>query len=546
MGDKKKELGLVFEGGGAKGIAYIPALELLEQYKDRYKITAVAGASAGAITAALVASGISAAALKEKMPSGLETLGKQLERQGWLYSPLRKQLRTTGGAFENGTLGAWLVEELGDDTFQTFYKRTRIELFLTAANVSLRELIIFHHKLTPKCRVVDAVLASSAIPGAFQSSKLIVQHEVEINAEEKKRGGAAALPMRPRIHTLVDGGVWANYPDFVFNDPSFRAFFGLEDPPDRVVGFLLQPVDLEVTDDGFPGDAATLGSCGFTLYRESKFASGKNAERPQRYEAQFKAKKAPLLIQYLFLGLMIGALLGYIYLAINQAPLLHRFGMSSLFCLSLIVGYVVTQAGAGKEDHGWPRARPTKVYDGAMVFLGNRSTALFGLALIVLFLLFGIDASEQAFLGGQFGWPMRLVGLFFGFILIPVITLLVLALIAAVFVLADVRRALDDWAYGLGATFVSGAGAPKWRGCAKDDRVVRIPIPKKDLDTLTFLAHKKKVGPDKEDFVKALFNKVHEVINDQLKKALAESQSPDERAKESPVHDKSRAKKSPS
>ena len=48
---------LVFEGGGVKGIAYAGALEELEKRGIVKDITRVAGTSAGAISAALVALG---------------------------------------------------------------------------------------------------------------------------------------------------------------------------------------------------------------------------------------------------------------------------------------------------------------------------------------------------------------------------------------------------------------------------------------------------------------------------------------------------------
>ena len=45
---------LVFSGGGIKGIAYLGALEVLDEYRIIENIHRVAGASAGAITATVV------------------------------------------------------------------------------------------------------------------------------------------------------------------------------------------------------------------------------------------------------------------------------------------------------------------------------------------------------------------------------------------------------------------------------------------------------------------------------------------------------------
>ena len=52
---------LVFEGGGVKGIAYVGALEVLDQEGILKDIKRVAGTSAGAMVAVLVGLGYSAA-----------------------------------------------------------------------------------------------------------------------------------------------------------------------------------------------------------------------------------------------------------------------------------------------------------------------------------------------------------------------------------------------------------------------------------------------------------------------------------------------------
>lgn len=65
MSEQKRLLDGVFEGGGVKGIALVGALEEIEQ--AGYHFVNVAGTSAGAIAATLVAAGYSAAELKSIM-----------------------------------------------------------------------------------------------------------------------------------------------------------------------------------------------------------------------------------------------------------------------------------------------------------------------------------------------------------------------------------------------------------------------------------------------------------------------------------------------
>ncbi len=67
----------VFEGGGAKGLLYRGALEAMVEDAERaYWFTAVAGASAGAITATLVAAGFEPEQVGDEAEEALGTLRK--------------------------------------------------------------------------------------------------------------------------------------------------------------------------------------------------------------------------------------------------------------------------------------------------------------------------------------------------------------------------------------------------------------------------------------------------------------------------------------
>lgn len=64
-----KESNAVFKGGGAKGIAYAGAIQACEEH--RIVFPEVAGSSAGAITATLVACGYLAADMADEVPRAL-------------------------------------------------------------------------------------------------------------------------------------------------------------------------------------------------------------------------------------------------------------------------------------------------------------------------------------------------------------------------------------------------------------------------------------------------------------------------------------------
>lgn len=61
--EESKEFALIMKGGGAKGLAYVGALQVLEQYG--YRFTWFVGTSAGAITAVLLAAGYTANELED-------------------------------------------------------------------------------------------------------------------------------------------------------------------------------------------------------------------------------------------------------------------------------------------------------------------------------------------------------------------------------------------------------------------------------------------------------------------------------------------------
>jgi predicted acylesterase/phospholipase RssA len=212
-GDYTRCLG-VFQGGGAKGAAYAGALQGVAERE--YWFSEVAGASAGAITAALVASGAA--------PDELEGLGTAgLSKLRWrLIGVLTGQAKAL---LDNSELGAWLEGELhrrvtgfGVEvpdrvTFAQLERATGIRCHVVVLDLATTAPIVFCAASTPNASVTDAVLASSAIPAALDP-------------------GRAVIPQRTRpsvTHHLTDGGGWANLPTFVFRDEAWRRWaFGPE------------------------------------------------------------------------------------------------------------------------------------------------------------------------------------------------------------------------------------------------------------------------------------------------------------------------------
>jgi len=150
---------LALSGGGVKGFAHIGVLRILEM--EGYRIRGLAGTSAGGLVGALYAAGYS--------PDDMEARLRDID-QGNLFSRMHGD-----GPSLLGLAGvtAILGDLLGDRTFDD----SRIPLALTATDLTSGLPVVIKQG-----RLIDSVLASSAVPGVFPA---------------KSMGG----------HLLVDGGV---------------------------------------------------------------------------------------------------------------------------------------------------------------------------------------------------------------------------------------------------------------------------------------------------------------------------------------------------
>jgi Patatin-like phospholipase len=224
----------VFKGGGAKGIAYVGALEALVEKKVWFR--SVAGSSAGALTATLVAAGIESTQLRDTSGEMLSLVrrsfaGLVLGGAWTLYSLnplthwLEQLLRSQVSGFAQAGFGTTVADGQAV-TFAALYAATGIELNIVVMDLATSQPVVLNHLSTPTCSVALAAAASSSIPVAFSSGRLMV----------------LAHDGKFAVHRVVDGGAWANYPRFVYGDPSFRAFHGLApmEPDIKVVGFVLE------------------------------------------------------------------------------------------------------------------------------------------------------------------------------------------------------------------------------------------------------------------------------------------------------------------
>jgi NTE family protein len=204
--EEPRQVDLVLEGGGVKGIGLVGALAVLEE--RGWRPACVAGTSAGAITAALLAAGYSSEELRQML---LELDFRKFEDRGWedripggeLVSIFKDK-----GIFEGDYLHDWMERLLADKGIHTFAdlrdpaaeedEQRRYRLRVIASDVTGRRLLALpqdtvHLDVQPdELSVALAVRMSMSIPLFFE-------------------------PVTVGGHLIVDGGLLSNFPVWLFD-----------------------------------------------------------------------------------------------------------------------------------------------------------------------------------------------------------------------------------------------------------------------------------------------------------------------------------------
>ncbi len=208
---------LVFEGGGVKGIAYAGALQELEKRGIISPIKKVAGTSAGAITASLVALGYRGDQAKEIITDTnfeefmdnewglIRDFWGLIWQYGWNKG--KKFLRWSGDLIRNAP-GDNLREDI---TFGELHTRVESgessllkDLYVVGTNLSLRQPEVYSYEDTPDMQIRHAVRISMSFPLFFRAVKEV--RLTRLNGKESRKK-----------HVLVDGGMSWNYPIDIFD-----------------------------------------------------------------------------------------------------------------------------------------------------------------------------------------------------------------------------------------------------------------------------------------------------------------------------------------
>lgn len=231
----------VFSGGGVRAIALVGALEVAEE--KGYDWVNLGGTSGGAIVAALRAAGYRPRELKEMM--------EELDFERFQDRDLLDRVPVIGpvlsvlfqnGIYEGNALEAWLEEALARKGVRRFGDlelppalggddpRFRYRLQVVAADITRRRMLVLPRDLPDygldpaDFPVARAVRMSAAMPYFFEP--VVLRYPT---------------PGGPATSLVVDGGLVANFPVWLFDVPGMPPWptfgFRLADPGDTPVPF---------------------------------------------------------------------------------------------------------------------------------------------------------------------------------------------------------------------------------------------------------------------------------------------------------------------
>jgi NTE family protein len=186
---------VVFEGGGVKGLAFCGALKVMEEKGIMTNVKRLAGSSAGAITAGLLACGYRSDEILQELKT--KDFSEFKDDDFGIFRDV-KRLMTEFGFYAGKEFHRWYGELLAkktghpDVTFREVFENFDRELVLTGTCLNRRATHYYTKERNPHMPVRDAVRISMSLPLFF-----------------------AAVEWQGDL--LVDGGILNNYPIWVFD-----------------------------------------------------------------------------------------------------------------------------------------------------------------------------------------------------------------------------------------------------------------------------------------------------------------------------------------
>lgn len=192
----------VFEGGGVRGLAFTGAICAMEDEQVEWE--RLAGTSAGAVIAALLASGYRSAEILELL--------KAMDFSKFRGKSFLNYIPTVGSLFElmihlglynNNYLEEWMDSILASKGIRTFADLPEDKLKIIASDVSNGEILIMpddlsKYRMTPgDLKVSTAVMMSASLPFFFRP------------VIWKSKGRYKSY--------ILDGGLLSNFPIWIFD-----------------------------------------------------------------------------------------------------------------------------------------------------------------------------------------------------------------------------------------------------------------------------------------------------------------------------------------
>jgi NTE family protein len=192
----------VFSGGGLKGYALIGAYEEIE--KRGFQFERLAGTSAGAIVAALIAAGYTSQEIHQ-MIDELDIKQMLDERKSFIPFSLAKWIYVYWrlGLYKGDAFEKWMEEKLAAKGLKTFSDLPQNKLRVVASDLSNGQLIV----------LPDDLEKYGISSGAFSISKAIrMSCSIPYFFEPVKMRSIDG------INIIVDGGVLSNFPIWIFEN----------------------------------------------------------------------------------------------------------------------------------------------------------------------------------------------------------------------------------------------------------------------------------------------------------------------------------------
>lgn len=203
----------IFEGGGAKGVAYVGALDELARRNMWFR--KVAGTSAGAITASLIAAGYDNEEIKTIV---FGTDFNEFKDWRWGIVPPWINLLIFGGLYRGRAFEKWISKKLKDKLgYEPTLKDLPIPLTVIASDISDEDMLVLDADTAPDLKVSEAVRMSMGIPFYFNVFRWVGKYEGKI-----------------KTRRVVDGGLLSNFPLFIFENDGKKGV--------PVLGFMLHEV----------------------------------------------------------------------------------------------------------------------------------------------------------------------------------------------------------------------------------------------------------------------------------------------------------------